>query len=121
MQDYHRFFVVEYDNTIIGYCLLQAIFDTAEILRIGIAKTFQGQGFAKQLLVKVIEDLGRQIGSEKTNRAKVEKILLEVREDNLAAIYLYQSFGFEQIHIRQRYYDNADGTKSDALILQKLL
>ena len=119
-QAYHHFFIIEQvlDDKVqvIGYCLIQAVFDTAEILRIGIAKSWQGQGLAQQLLLKVVQDLKQYTGDD-----SVEKILLEVRVDNLAAIKLYQSFGFVQIHTRKNYYANVDGTKSDALILQKLL
>jgi ribosomal-protein-alanine N-acetyltransferase len=45
------------------------------------------------------------------------EVLLEVRADNPRAQALYVRFGFEQIHVRRRYY--RDGT--DALIMRLTL
>lgn len=111
-QNYNHLFVVEYKQQIVGYCIVQIMFDTAEILRIGVDKNYQGQGIAKQLLNNVVDFL--------TNLS-VEKLLLEVRADNISAIGLYQSFGFLQIHCRKNYYRLQNGLSVDALILQKEL
>ena len=35
---------------------------------------------------------------------QLERILLEVRQDNVAAIALYKKMGFKVIHIRKDYY-----------------
>ena len=53
--------------------------------------------------------------------AGAERVLLEVREDNHAAIAFYQKHGFEQIAVRKNYYDNHDMTKTHALIMQRKL
>lgn len=111
-QDYNYFFVLSSDNKIIGYCIVQVMFDTAEILRIGIDKNFQGQGLAKQLLQYVLDFL---------HTTDSEKLLLEVRGDNVSAIKLYQNFEFTQIHVRKNYYKNQYSTATDALIMQKVL
>lgn len=111
-QDYNHFFVVKDLDKIIGYCIVQVMFDAAEILRIGVDKDSQGKGIAKQLLNNVMDFL--------TNLS-VEKLLLEVRADNISAIGLYQSFDFLQIHCRKNYYRLQNGLSVDALILQKEL
>lgn len=111
-QNYNHLFVAEYKQQIVGYCIVQIMFDTAEILRIGVDKNYQGQGIAKQLLNNVVDFL--------TNLS-VEKLLLEVRADNISAIGLYQSFNFLQIHCRKNYYRLQNGLSVDALILQKEL
>lgn len=111
-QRHTHFFVIRLGNEIIGYCMTQVMFDTAEILRIGVGRAHQGQGVAKQILMDVMTFL---------RNIKVDKLLLEVRNDNLSAIGLYQGFDFKQIHVRKNYYDNKDGTFTDALILQKVL
>lgn len=112
VQDYNHFFVVKDLEKIIGFCIVQVMFDTAEILRIGVDKNYQGQGIAKQLLNHIVDFL--------TNLS-VEKLLLEVRADNISAIGLYQSFDFLQIHCRKNYYRLQNGLSVDALILQKEL
>lgn len=111
-QRHTHFFVMRLDNKIIGYCITQVMFDTAEILRIGVSRAYQRQGLAKQILMEVMVFL---------KKMEVDKLLLEVRNDNLSAIGLYQGFDFKQIHVRKNYYDNKDGTFTDALILQKAL
>lgn len=45
---------------------------------------------------------------------KAKTITLEVNEKNLPAIKLYQKYGFKQIGLRKKYYDNVD----DALLLE---
>ena len=40
--------------------------------------------------------------------SQFDKILLEVRESNEAAVNLYQSFGFKQYGVRKNYYVNED-------------
>ena len=111
-QRHTHFFVMRLDNKIMGYCITQVMFDTAEILRIGVSRAYQRQGLAKQILMEVMVFL---------KKMEVDKLLLEVRNDNLSAIGLYQGFDFKQIHVRKNYYDNKDGTFTDALILQKAL
>ena len=111
-QRHTHFFVMRLDNKIMGYCMTQVMFDTAEILRIGVSRAYQRQGLAKQILMEVMVFL---------KKMEVDKLLLEVRNDNLSAIGLYQGFDFKQIHVRKNYYDNKDGTFTDALILQKAL
>lgn len=111
-QRYTHFFIMRLGNEIIGYCITQVMFDTAEILRIGVSRAYQRQGLAKQILMEVMVFL---------KKMEVDKLLLEVRNDNLSAIGLYQGFDFKQIHVRKNYYDNKDGTFTDALILQKAL
>ena len=51
---------------------------------------------------------------DEARRRRAADVLLEVRADNPRAQQLYVRFGFEQIHIRPRYY--RDGV--DALIMR---
>lgn len=110
VQNYNQFFVVKYVEKIVAFCIVQVMFDTAEILRIGVKKDYQGQGIAKQLLNEVMNFL---------TKSSVEKLLLEVRADNGSAIGLYHSFDFLPIHCRKNYYRLQNGLTVDALILQK--
>ncbi len=51
-----------------------------------------------------------------------ESVLLEVAEDNLAAIELYQKFGFEEVGRRKNYYPTTSaGQKLDAILMKKYL
>lgn len=104
-------FLTDNHGKMLGYCVYQILFETAEVLRIGTSLDYQGQGVGKALL-------GEFIGL--CQDKSVSHILLEVRADNTAAIGLYQGFGFEQIDRRKHYYRTKKG-QMDALILQKVL
>ena len=102
----------ELNQRLVGYCFYSHIFEDAEILKIGTCRDYQKQGIASQLLTAMAQ-MCQTMGAE--------RMLLEVREDNHAAIAFYQKHGFEQIAVRKNYYDNHDMTKTHALIMQRKL
>ncbi len=99
------------DNYVIGYCIFNSVFEIAEILRIAVSQKHQKMGVGEQLLIKSCQ-------IAKDNQA--EKMLLEVRMDNLPAINLYKKLKFYQIDIRKNYYQFSH-QKLDALIFEKNL
>lgn len=102
----------ELNQRLVGYCFYCHIFEDAEILRIGTCLDYQKQGIASQLLAAM---------AQMCQATGAERMLLEVREDNHAAIAFYQKHEFEQIAVRKNYYDNHDMTKTHALIMQRKL
>ena len=78
----------------------------AEILTLAVHPEARRQGLARRLISAAIDHLA------------VEKIFLEVAEDNHAAVALYQACGFAESGRRVNYYKNADGSRSDALLMQ---
>lgn len=50
---------------------------------------------------------------------RAETAFLEVREDNLPAIALYQKMGFEGVGSRRGYYRLTDGSRVDALVMTR--
>ncbi|MDI4510608.1 ribosomal-protein-alanine N-acetyltransferase [Moraxella osloensis] len=102
----------ELNTRLVGYCFYSHIFEDSEILRIATCLDYQQQGIASQLLTAM---------AKMCQVAGAERVLLEVREDNHAAIAFYQKHGFEQIAVRKNYYDNHDTTKTHALIMQRRL
>jgi ribosomal-protein-alanine N-acetyltransferase len=94
------------NEQIIGYLLMLKSADFLDILTLCIDPNFQRQGLGKKLL---------DVGLEK-NTAK--SIFLEVRISNVAAIKFYQTYGFEQIDERKKYYANLEDAKILRLILQ---
>ena len=98
------------DECVVGYCLYQAIFEQAEILRIGTHPDYQRQGIASKIFAQLNQDL---------IHIEVTSLLLEVRADNYSAIALYEQQGFAVIHRRRGYYQQADLPAIDALIMQR--
>jgi len=101
--------VIEQDQRIVGFCILQPVLDEANLLLMAIDPKFQGQGLGYQLLDASIEQLNNQ----------PVQIFLEVRESNHAAIGLYEKAGFHQIDLRKNYYPNPDGSREHAIIMVK--
>lgn len=77
---------------VIGYAGLARHVDLAEVQTIGVHPDWQGRGIGRALLVELIESAGDQ------------RVLLDVRTDNRAAIALYRAHGFVRIGLRRRYY-----------------
>lgn len=94
---------------VVGYCVYSQVFEMAEILRIATTPAHQKTGVAQQLISHL---------SELCHANSAERMLLEVRADNVPALSFYQKNGFYQIDVRKNYYQTDTG-KIDALILQK--
>ncbi|MEV7660827.1 ribosomal protein S18-alanine N-acetyltransferase [Paenarthrobacter sp. NPDC089316] len=100
-----RYVVAEADGGIVGYAGLMCIEPIADVQTIAVVPEFEGKGIGSAMLTELIDE---------ARRRRAADVLLEVRADNPRAQQLYLRFGFEQIHIRPRYY--RDGT--DALIMR---
>lgn len=96
--------VEELDGDIVGY--VGSCFDLweAEILLVCVSEPYRRRGIAENLLKKTIERL------KKLNK---EKVFLEVARSNTAAQALYKKLGFENVAIREKYYDGTE----DAFVL----
>ena len=81
--------------------------DEAQVLNIATHPDFRGRGLGKAI-VSAILDHSRQAGSS--------FVSLEVRESNIAAIKLYEAFGFSEVGRIKKYYK---APEEDALIMKK--
>ncbi|KGT47409.1 MULTISPECIES: ribosomal protein S18-alanine N-acetyltransferase [Acinetobacter] len=101
--------VIEQDEKVVGFCILQPVLDEANLLLMAIDPSQQGRGLGYQLLEESIQLL-------KNNPVQ---IFLEVRVSNTPAIKLYEKVGFHQIDLRKNYYPNPDGSREHAIIMVK--
>jgi ribosomal-protein-alanine N-acetyltransferase len=99
--------VDEAEGEIRGYAILMPAVDEAELLNIGVAAAQQRKGLGRAMLREMLE-LARG--------RNMERVFLEVRPSNTAAIALYRSAGFAGIGVRRDYYRNANGSE-DALVM----
>ena len=105
-----RDYVVEEDSEgIAGYAGLDVGSEVADVMTIAVAPRAQGRGLGTTLLQELV-DRARGRGAE--------YLMLEVRDDNLAARRLYEQAGFERLTTRRRYYQPGD---VDAHILRLTL
>ena len=100
-----RYLVAETDEGIVGYAGLMCIEPIADVQTIAVVPDFEGRGIGSTLLTQLIDEARHRGAAD---------VLLEVRADNPRAQDLYVRFGFDQIHVRPRYY--RDGV--DALIMR---
>jgi len=85
---------------IIGTIFLERNSLTGHILTIDISPIHRRKGTAQKLLQE-IEKIFKEKG--------VKACRLEVREDNIAALRLYQKFGYKKVAKLKNYYGNAHG------------
>jgi ribosomal-protein-alanine N-acetyltransferase len=99
--------VMEHGKELIGYAVLMMVLDEAHLLNISVAKSYQGQGWGRYLLVQMME-IGREKGGL--------NMFLEVRPSNRSALGLYESMGFNEMGIRPGYYPAHNG-REDAVLM----
>ncbi|MBX2824742.1 MAG: ribosomal protein S18-alanine N-acetyltransferase [Gammaproteobacteria bacterium] len=101
---------VEHEQ-VVGYGIMMIAAVEAHLLNLCIAEQARSAGFARRLLLDLID----------TAVAKgAREMYLEVRPSNPVAIALYHSFGFNEVGRRPDYY-NASMGREDALILASAL
>ncbi len=88
------------DGEIIGFAGIKIILDNADIMNIVVKKSWRKQGVGNLLLSNLISIC---------KISNLSSLSLEVNEDNLPAIHLYEKFGFKQIGVRKNYYQDKDG------------
>lgn len=100
--------VVVEGGRLLAYLCLMSLFEEAQIMNIAVAPDQRGRGIGRMLMEHAIAT-ARQKGAE--------NLTLEVRESNLAAIALYEAFGFERYFVRKGYYEG----KEDAILMERPL
>jgi ribosomal-protein-alanine N-acetyltransferase len=94
----------------LGYLVMSAVQDEAELLMLGIDADHQGRGLGRLLLESGLEALSESIDS----------VFLEVRASNAGAQALYQKVGFFEVGLRRRYYRPRNGAPGEDAILMRL-
>ena len=93
------------DKRLLGYVCATSAFEDADLLIIAVAENARGQGLGGRLMDALFAQL-RLRG--------VERVFLEVRLSNAAALALYEGRGFTTTRIRKKYY--ADGEDAAEMV-----
>lgn len=96
-------------GNIMAYLIYYCMGDEIELARIATCNEYRGQGIGSELMCYLQE---RAVADKK------ERVLLEVRAGNSAAIGLYEKCGFQSIGIRRDYYTSPT---EDGNIMEKVL
>ncbi len=91
-----KYIVAKQNNEIVGFAGFRIVLNEMEIMNIVTRVDKYNQGIASNMLSYIIR------------KNKVEKINLEVNENNIKAIKLYSKFGFRQVGIRKKYYNGKE-------------
>lgn len=99
------------EDRVAGYGLMSTAVDEAHVLNLCVGPAYRRRGIGTFLLTHLISEAAR---------ARMVRILLEVRPSNTAALALYRAQGFVPIGRRKRYYPAHDG-REDAILLARRL
>lgn len=91
-----------------GFSFAWNVAGECEYLALGVLEAYRGQGVGRRLLDYTLQ---------MAEAAGVERVFLEVRVDNKAAINLYESAGFAVTGRRKNYYRENNEPPCDALTM----
>ncbi len=87
--------LLECDGNIVGYGIMSTAAGECHILNVCLSAASQRQGLGRVLVYHMIDIAAA---------ARAQRVYLEVRPSNVAAVRLYESIGFTQIGLRKGYY-----------------
>ena len=102
-------YVIEQEDKIVGYIDFWITFESCQLTKIAVAPKHRGLGYACELLEFMFQFAQNE---------SCEAVILEVRESNLIAQSLYESYDFIEINRRERYYSDNNET---AIVMGKPL
>ena len=98
--------VAEWDDKIVGYMIYELHKNRLHILNFAVAPQFRRRGVGARMTTKLVAKLTAQRRS---------RILLEVRETNLAAQLFFRNQGFRAVSVLRDFYED---TTEDAYVMQ---
>ena len=96
---FSTYIIAKTENEIVGFAGIIDTLDQMEITNIVVKKTYRNNGIGNILLNKLI------LLSKESHK---NEIILEVNENNIPAIKLYEKNGFKKCGLRKKYYNNTD-------------
>lgn len=85
-------FVREEAGETVGYVCVENVIDEGCVTSIAVAEAYRRRGIARELLTAALD------------ASKMRSVYLEVNENNLPAVRLYESAGLHKIGERKKYY-----------------
>jgi [ribosomal protein S18]-alanine N-acetyltransferase len=95
-----------------GFVLSREAAGEAEILTVASAEKFARHGIGWRLM---------QAALREASSRGADSMFLEVEAENRAAVGLYSKLGFARIAERPAYYTGADGRRTAALVMSRIL
>jgi len=96
-------------GSVVGFAFGRVAADECELLSLGVEPDFRSQGIGARLLTAAMSHAAAE---------KARWFFLEVAEDNKSALRLYKNFGLTGVGKRLDYYENADGSRTNAYTMR---
>lgn len=93
------------DDHIIGFAGCWISFEEAQVTNIALTETRRGRGLGCRLMEAMMRAAAAR---------GAERMTLEVRPSNAAALHLYERLGFSAVGVRKKYYQDND---EDAILM----
>ena len=94
------------EDQVVGFMIYELHKTRLHVLNFAVAKPFRRQGIARRMVGKLVGKLSQQ---------RRTRIMLEVRETNLAAQLFFRSQGFRAVNVLRDFYED---TTEDAYLMQ---
>ena len=98
--------VAEYEDRVVGFMIYELHKNRIHVLNFAVAVDYRHRGVGSQMVAKLTAKLSSQRRS---------RIILEVRETNLAAQLFFRENGFRAVSVLRAYYED---TPEDAYLMQ---
>ena len=98
--------VAEHDERVVGFMIYELHRTRLHVLNFAVSKDARRRGVGSQMLAKLVGKLSNQ---------RRTRIMLEVRETNLAAQLFFRSQSFRAVSVLHDFYDD---TTEDAYLMQ---
>ena len=98
--------VAEHEDRVVGFMIYELHKTRIHVLNFAVAGDYRRRGVGSQMIAKLIAKLSPQRRS---------RIVLEVRETNLAAQLFFRENGFRAVSVLRSFYDD---TPEDAYLMQ---
>ncbi len=105
----NRYRGVEIEGELVAYAVYGFEGDAFHLLNIAVVPEHRRAGLGRLLFEEFLEE-ARRLGAA--------DVWLEVAVDNDAARAMYETYGFEQVRVRRRYYQPGD---IDALVMRQVI
>ena len=92
------YIIAKENDDVVGFAGISICLDEATLNNIVVKKSCRGRGIGGELLESLIDICGD---------LNAKTLTLEVDVSNEPAIHLYEKFGFKNLGIRKKYYNNS--------------
>ena len=98
--------VAEYDERVVGFMIYELHKNQLHVLNFAVRPDVRRRGVGEQMVNKLVGKLSQQ---------RRNRIVLEIRETNLAAQMFFKNLDFRAVSVLRDYYDD---TVEDAYVMQ---